>query len=251
MRPVVDLLEILFPQSESANPSSPEVPPLLYVSLILSAQAGVCSKYPITLCRPAHRNLNAPADAQNLASSEAVKAMLHLTHKAANCSLATKEQYAFCTRGSGVFGHTSCSRTTPGPGGMRTCFGFTNFLIAGLFSDSLLDVVVMVEPVLPAHSILEVFGWFRWINVSRLIIDPAIRVCHSLLVHPCHKNPRTRQKLICTLIQQGFEEFIPLDCHLNPWIGYEAQDVRSLEPPECSFPACTMGISCPACMLSQ
>jgi hypothetical protein len=42
--PVVERQETLFPQSESTNPSSPEVPSLLYVSLKL----GFASKYPIT-----------------------------------------------------------------------------------------------------------------------------------------------------------------------------------------------------------
>jgi hypothetical protein len=129
IRPVVDRRETLFPQSESANPSRPVAPPLRYVSLKL----GFASRYPITWCRAAH--CAGPADAQNLASCEAVKARSHyLIHDAANCSLATKERYTFCSRGSGVSGHMSCSRTTPGC--MGTCFGFTNFLIAALYSDS-------------------------------------------------------------------------------------------------------------------
>ncbi len=132
IRPVVDRWETLFPQSESANPSSPEVSPLQYVSLKL----GFASKYPITWCRAARciGPAESCADGQNLASCEAMKARSHLIHDAANCSLATKERYIFCSCGSGVSGHRSCSRTAPGC--MDTCFGFTNILIAALYSDN-------------------------------------------------------------------------------------------------------------------
>ncbi len=87
---MVDQLETLFPQSESSNPSSPEVPPLQYVSLKL----GFCLHVqgcPVMLLLT-HRILLAV----NLC--EAVKAMSHLINEAANCSLATKELYTFCSR---------------------------------------------------------------------------------------------------------------------------------------------------------
>ncbi len=52
--PVVEQLEKLFPQSESANPSSPVVPPLWYVSLKLGLPPSIPShgaELPIALVR--------------------------------------------------------------------------------------------------------------------------------------------------------------------------------------------------------
>ncbi len=129
---MVEQLETLFPQSESVNPVQCP-PPLRYVSLKLV----FASKYPITWCRAAH--CIGPADAQNLASCEAVTARSHPIHDAANCSFATKEQNTFCSRGSGVSGHRSCSRTTL----LLRLQEFLDYCL--ILLQRVLDVVVKVE----------------------------------------------------------------------------------------------------------